>query len=132
MRKGDRCGDIEGFPSPDWSDAFGELPRLERPLRLQLLCGGIGAAERWLQQQGCAFVADPYVDSSSWLAPALQSLYGRDEHSSNVMFAVSRHVDPEVLTESTTFFVLEQVLSLTPLSCSSFHFDTHKCQGLRT
>ena len=34
--------DCEGFPSPDWSDAFGELPRLERPLRLQLLCGGIG------------------------------------------------------------------------------------------
>ena len=79
--------DPEGFPSPDWSDVFGEVPPLSRPLHLQLLCGGIGAAEQWLKQQGCAFIANPYVDSAAWLAPALRSLYGSAEHE--VIFADS-------------------------------------------
>lgn len=64
----------DGFPSPNWSEAFGELPYrfLSRPLRLQLLCGGLGAAEHFLDQLGIPFLAAPYVDNARWLAPALQ------------------------------------------------------------
>lgn len=70
----------EGFPSPDWAGVFGEPPCLLHPLRLQLLCGGLGAPEHFLDQQQIPFVADPYVDNAVFLAPALQSLYGQGHH----------------------------------------------------
>ncbi|CAK9083273.1 unnamed protein product [Durusdinium trenchii] len=75
----------EGFPSPDWAGVFSELPCLLHPLRLQLLCGGLGAPEHFLDQQQIPFVADPYVDNAVFLAPALQSLYGQG-HRGTVLF----------------------------------------------
>ena len=75
----------EGFPSPDWAGVFGEPPCLLHPLRLQLLCGGLGAPEHFLDQQQIPFVADPYVDNAVFLAPALQSLYGQG-HRGTVLF----------------------------------------------
>ena len=67
-----------GFPANDWCGAFGEPPALSQPLKLALLCGGVGSLEHFLKQNGIAFKAAPFCDICEWLRKPLSFIYGDD------------------------------------------------------